>query len=87
MTAQPPAGTLTITAVGKPQFGGDYRWKERDLHARRQFRRHRYLHYVVSDGKGGISTGSVTVTVTGPEWSQPTADNTTKMTAQRRRVV
>ncbi|MEZ4617699.1 MAG: Ig-like domain-containing protein [Caldilineaceae bacterium] len=77
-------GTLTITAVGKPQFGtATTDGKSVTYTPGANFVGTDTFSYVVSDGKGGISTGSVTVTVTGPDGPNqpPTATNDSATTA------
>ncbi|MEZ4866434.1 MAG: Ig-like domain-containing protein [Caldilineaceae bacterium] len=77
-------GTLTITAVGKPQFGAATTdGKSVTYTPSANFTGTDTFSYVVSDGKGGTSTGSVTVTVNGPGGPNqpPTATNDAAVTA------
>jgi hypothetical protein len=61
-------GTLTITSVSKPQFGtATSDGKTVTYMPNADFNGTDTFSYVVSDGKGGTSTGSVTVTVNGPD--------------------
>ena len=76
-------GTLTITAVGKPQFGtATTDGKSVTYTPNANFTGADTFSYVVSDGKGGTSTGSVTVTVNGPGGANraPSAANDTATT-------
>ena len=60
-------GTLTILSVSKPQFGtATTDGKTVTYTPNAGFSGTDTFSYVVSDGKGGISTGFVTVTVNGP---------------------
>jgi len=71
-------GTLTITAVGKPQFGAVTTDGQTVTYMpNANFTGTDTFSYVVSDGKGGTATGSVTVTVNGPSGPNqaPTAAN------------
>lgn len=77
-------GTLTITAVGRPQFGtATTDGKSVTYTPNANFVGTDTFSYVVSDGKGGTSTGSVTVTVNGPNGPNqpPTATNDSATTA------
>lgn len=77
-------GTLTITAVGKPQFGtATTDGKTVTYTPNANFTGTDTFSYVASDGKGGTSTGSVTVIVNGPGGANqpPTATNDTATTA------
>jgi hypothetical protein len=71
-------GTLTITAVGKPQFGAATTdGKSVTYTPSANFTGTDTFSYVVSDGKGGTGAGSVTVAVNGPGGPNqaPTAAN------------
>lgn len=60
-------GTLTITAVGKPQFGtATTNGQTVTYTPNATFVGTDSFSYFVSDGKGGAAAGSVTVTVNGP---------------------
>ena len=76
-------GTLTISAVGKPQFGAATTdGKSVTYTPSANFTGTDTFSYVVSDGKGGTGAGSVTVTVSGPGGVNrvPTAGNDTVVT-------
>lgn len=61
-------GTLTIISVSKPQFGTATTDGTTVIYTPNAgFNGTDTFSYVVSDGKGGTSTGSVTVTVNGPD--------------------
>lgn len=71
-------GTLTISAVGKPQFGAATTNGQTVTYTpTANFTGTDIFSYVVSDGKGGTSTGSVTIIVNGPDGANqsPTAAN------------
>ena len=71
-------GTLTITAVGKPQFGTATTDGQTVTYTpNATFVGTDSFSYVVSDGKGGAAAGSVTVAVNGPNGPNqaPTAAN------------
>ncbi len=71
-------GTLTITAVGKPQFGTATTNGQTVTYTPNvAFVGTDSFSYFVSDGKGGAAAGSVTVTVNGPGGPNqaPTAAN------------
>lgn len=73
-------GTLSITAVSKPQFGTVTTNGQSVIYTpNATFVGNDNFSYFVSDGKGGTATGSVTVTVNGPGGPNqaPTAANDT----------
>lgn len=76
-------GTLTIISVSKPQFGtATTDGKSVTYTPNANFTGTDTFSYVISDGKGGISTGSVAITVNDPGGGNqlPTAANDTVTT-------
>lgn len=74
------SGALTITSVSKPQFGTVTTNGQTVTYTpNATFVGNDSFSYFVSDGKGGIATGSVTITVNGPGGPNqaPTAANDT----------
>ncbi|MCL4858349.1 MAG: tandem-95 repeat protein [Caldilineaceae bacterium] len=81
--SDPDGDALTITSVSKPQFGAATTNGQTVTYTpNANFVGNDTFSYVVSDGKGGAATGSVTITVTGPGGPNraPTAANDTATT-------